>query len=130
MIQPFAYARGTVPESQLSPIIYDGKRAGFSRPFCRLERKPPNNTAMALLPATVITPVSVIVPVTLEAIVWPTVLAFALSLSLPKESLPFTSSERIPVPIPVTVLIIVAIIPLRFGLRPAGDAGAGYESYS
>ena len=52
----------------------------------------------------------------------------ALSIALPKETLPFTlSSERI---LPVTVMIIVAIIPLRFGLRPAGDAGAGYESYS
>jgi len=85
---------------------------------------------MALLPATEIgrTPVSIIVPVTLEALVWPTVLPFALSLAQVEETLPFTlSSERI---LPVTVLIIVAIIPLSFGLRPAGDAGAGYESYS
>jgi hypothetical protein len=79
---------------------------------------------MALLPATVITPVSIIVPVTLEAIVASPFLA--LAIALPKETLPFTSSVRLP----VTVLIIVAIIPLRFGLRPAGDAGAGYESYS
>jgi hypothetical protein len=87
---------------------------------------------MTLLPATVIgrTPVSIIVSITLEAIVWPTVLPFALSLAEQKETLPFTlTSERIPVPIPVTVLIIVAIIPLRFGLRPAGDASEGYESY-
>ena len=57
-------------------------------------------------------------------------LPLALSLAQPKESLPFTlSSERIPVPIPVTILIIVVIKPLRLGLRPAGYAGAGYESY-
>jgi hypothetical protein len=85
---------------------------------------------MALLPATVITPVSIIVPVTLEALVASPFLALALSIAQPKGTLPFTSSEIIPVPIPVTVLIIVAIIPLSFGLRPAGDAGAGYESYS
>ena len=85
---------------------------------------------MALLPAAVMTPVSIIVPVTLEALVASPFLPLALSIALPKETLPFTSSERIPVPIPVTVVIIVAIIPLRFGLRPAGDAGAGYESYS
>jgi hypothetical protein len=81
---------------------------------------------MALLPATVITPVSIIVPVTLEAIVASPFLA--LAIALPKETLPLTlSPERI---FPVTIMIIVAIIPLRFGLRPAGDAGAGYESYS
>jgi len=82
---------------------------------------------MALLPATVMTPVSIIVPVTLEALVASPFLSLALSIAQPKETLPFTlSSERI---LPVTVLIIVAIIPLRFGLRSACDAGAGYESY-
>jgi hypothetical protein len=83
---------------------------------------------MALLPATVITPVSIIVPVTLEALVASPFLPLALSIAQPKETLTFTlSPERI---LPVTVMIIVAIIPLSFGLRPAGDAGAGYESYS
>jgi len=74
----------------------------------------------------VITPVSIIVPVTLEAVVASPFLSLALSIAQPKETLPFTLSS---VRLPVTVLIIVAIIPLRFGLRPAGDAGAGYESY-
>ena len=89
---------------------------------------------MALLPATVMTPESIIVPITLEALVASPFLPLALSIAQPKETLPFTlSSERIPIPIPipipVTVLIIVAIKPLRFGLRSAYDAGAGYESY-
>src|SRR5262245_15963380 len=106
---------------------------GRTKPaLLKVERKPPNNAATALLPATVIgrTPVSIIEPVTIEAFVWPTVLPFALSLAQIKETLPFLlSSERLPLPLSVTVLIVVAIIPLRFGLRPAGDAGEGYESY-
>jgi len=53
-------------------------------------------------------------------------LPLALSLAQPEETLPFMLSSVV---VPVTILIIVAIIPLRFGLRPAGDAGAGYESY-
>jgi hypothetical protein len=62
--------------------------------------------------------------------VLPQITPFALSLAQQKETLPFLlSSERLPFPLPVTIVIIVAIIPLRFGLRPASDAGEGYESY-
>jgi hypothetical protein len=87
---------------------------------------------MRPLPATVIgiTPESIIIPVTLEAFVSPPVpvIPFALSTALPIETLPFIMpSEVVPIPIPVT--IIVAIKPLRFCLRPAADAGEGYESY-
>ena len=63
----------------------------------------------------------------LEAMVASPFLPLALSIAQPKETLPFTLSPELF--LPVTVLIIVAIIPLRFGLRPAGDAGEGYESY-
>ena len=38
-------------------------------------------------------------------------------------------SERLSLPPLVMILIIVVVAPLRFGDRPAGDAGEGYESY-
>ncbi len=38
-------------------------------------------------------------------------------------------SERLSLPSLVLILIMVVKAPLRFGDRPAGDAGKGYESH-
>jgi len=92
---------------------------------------------MALLPATVKweCPVSII-SVPLEALVSPQTPPFALLMTAQpwgiaiQEPLPLLMpSEVISLLLLMTILIIVAIKPLRLGLRPAGDAGKGYESY-
>jgi len=83
---------------------------------------------MMPLPATIIrvTPESIIIPVTLEAFVPPPCIPFALSIAQPIVPLllpmPDDGIRAIP--------MIVAIIPLRLGLRPAGETGKGYESQS
>jgi hypothetical protein len=92
------------------------------------ERKPLNNSATALLSATVIgiTPESIVVPETIETLVTSPFKPVALSMAPPLIPLPLMIPS---IPLPGTIVIVVAIIPLRFGLRPAGDAGEGYESY-
>jgi hypothetical protein len=78
---------------------------------------------MKLLPAAVITPViwGAIVEAVAKSPVRPFALAIAveeITLSLP---LP---DDGVPVP-----PIIVAMVSLRFGLRPTGGAGGDYEGY-
>jgi hypothetical protein len=87
-------------------------------------KEPAEFLSRAILPATVI---SIVVPVTIEALVTPPFKPIALSIAPKQKPLPLMMPS---IPLPVPIVIVVAIIPLRFGLRPAGDAGERYESYS
>jgi hypothetical protein len=117
-------------ESTMEGSVVRDEGPGRTGPYEDWERKPPNNSAMILLPATVkgSAPMS-IVPESLEALMSPQFPPFAPlmtaqpgRMTIPEPLSLLMPSERRSLPPLMAIQVMVAIIPLRFSVRSASDA--------